>query len=90
MYGPSDSRLCGCFQDADVPMYGYGYTLPLIPFPWYLDLQSSWIDKGPNYLMILALGPFNLSRKQEEFGNKREYNVDKKSVNDTGPTERKG
>ena len=41
----------------------------LIPFHWYFDLQSLWIDKDPNYLMILALGPYNLSRKQEEFEN---------------------
>ena len=32
---------------------------PNNPFPKYLDLHTLWMDKNPNYLMILALGPFN-------------------------------
>ena len=40
----------------------------LIPFPKYLDLQTLWIDKDPNYLMILDLGPLNLRRNKKSLG----------------------
>ena len=33
-----------------------------------LRIANLWIDKDPNYLMILALGKFNLRRNKKSLG----------------------